>query len=531
MSLSQRQGPIFDLKLVVGVVVVVLFSVFWQNYLNAKYPQPAKATAPNKTTDATISLPQPSLQPHLDVTAAEIKNETKLTEKQIELSFEDVDFVVSSFGMGFPSYKLKKYKTHDGAQVALGKTNNQTLFSTAINGETVNFVVQKTQDNLIEGVSQGLDQVEIRKTLLFSSSTNSFEAIHEVINKGPEKRIDIFIPDQIRKSVSTSWLFPSYDMQDFFIGHSATTERVSINHSKEDVSRSFNEVSFISVGDQYFSSAILDQSETAPMAQFSLNIASGAAEAKLSYRAPANQKIQIKQVFFAGPKEINNLKAIDPAMAGIVDFGWLAFIAKPLLWIMKAMHSLTLNWGVAIILLTLIVRLAVLPIHMTSVRSMRAMQKIQPLMQQVREKYKDDPMAQQREIMQLMKTHKANPLGGCLPMLMQIPIFFALYSMIGSSVELYQSPFFGWIQDLSAHDHYFVLPALMGATMFFQSKITPMGTMDPMQAKIMLYLPLLFTVFMLYLPAGLTLYMFVSGLFGIAQQYYFMREQKAEAKT
>jgi len=156
---------------------------------------------------------------------------------------------------------------------------------------------------------------------------------------------------------------------------------------------------------------------------------------------------------------------------------------------------------------------------------MKAMQKIQPMTQALREKYKNDPARMNSEMMALMKEHGANPLGGCLPMLLQIPIFFALYKVINSSVELYQSPFMFWITDLSMHDKFYVLPVLMGISMFVQQKLTP-STMDPTQAKIMAFMPLVFSLFMLNLPSGLTLYMFVSTLFGITQQYFMMKEKK-----
>jgi len=149
--------------------------------------------------------------------------------------------------------------------------------------------------------------------------------------------------------------------------------------------------------------------------------------------------------------------------------------------------------------------------------------------QALREKYKEDPMRLNQEMMALMKENGANPLGGCLPMLLQIPIFFALYRVISSSVELYQSPFMFWINDLSAYDKFYVLPVLMAASMFIQQKITP-TTMDPTQAKIMLFLPLVMCLFMLQLPSGLTLYMFISTLFGIIQQMIIMRDSKEVAK-
>jgi YidC/Oxa1 family membrane protein insertase len=213
-------------------------------------------------------------------------------------------------------------------------------------------------------------------------------------------------------------------------------------------------------------------------------------------------------------------------MAHILDFGFFGMIARPLLYVMKAFHLWVGNWGFAIIMLTLLVRLCVLPFNIMSAKSMKAMQKVQPIIQGLREKYKDDAMRLNTEMMAVMKQNGANPMGGCLPMLIQIPVFFALYRVIGSSIELYNSPFIFWINDLSAHDKFYVLPVLMAVFMFIQQKITP-STMDPTQAKIMAFLPLVFSVFMLQLPSGLTLYMVVSTLFGIIQQYLIMRDTKA----
>ncbi|HPI41018.1 MAG TPA: membrane protein insertase YidC, partial [Pseudobdellovibrionaceae bacterium] len=199
-----------------------------------------------------------------------------------------------------------------------------------------------------------------------------------------------------------------------------------------------------------------------------------------------------------------------------------------LLYLMKFFQTLVGNWGFAIILLTLTVRVIVLPFNIMSIRSSKAMQKVQPLLTSIREKYKDDPLTLNKEMMSVMKQNGANPIGGCLPALLQIPIFLALYRVIGSSVELYQSPFVAWIGDLSSHDPFYVLPVLMGLTMFVQQKITP-TPMDPVQAKVLAFLPIIMSLFMLQLPSGLTLYMFVSALFGIIQQYILMRDKNKTA--
>jgi YidC/Oxa1 family membrane protein insertase len=167
----------------------------------------------------------------------------------------------------------------------------------------------------------------------------------------------------------------------------------------------------------------------------------------------------------------------------------------------------------------------VLPFNVYSYKSMKAMQVIQPKIQALRERYKDDQQKQQQEMMALMRENKVNPLGGCLPVLLQFPIFIALYQVLGNSIELYQAPFGLWIHDLSLKDPFYILPVLMGVTMFIQQKITP-NTMDPAQARIMLMMPLIFTFFMVTLPSGLTLYMWIGAVFSVLQQLWFMREKK-----
>ena len=239
--------------------------------------------------------------------------------------------------------------------------------------------------------------------------------------------------------------------------------------------------------------------------------------------------MKIDYVAYAGPKSFTTLKAVDENLTGIVDYGTFAVIARPILWLLKFLHQYIANWGLAIIALTIIVRLIVLPFNVYSYKSMKVMQKLQPQMNAIRERFKDksneEKLQMNSEIMKLMKEHKANPLGGCLPMLLQLPVFIALYAVLGQSIELYQAPFGLWIHDLSIRDPLFVTPVLMGITMFIQQKITP-STMDPQQAKIMMWMPVIFAFFMISLPAGLTLYIFVSTLFGIIQQIVFMRDRK-----
>lgn len=203
-----------------------------------------------------------------------------------------------------------------------------------------------------------------------------------------------------------------------------------------------------------------------------------------------------------------------------VDFGFFGIIAVPILRGLEFFYSLVPNYGVAIILLTILIRLLTFPLQYKSFKSMKKMQKIQPELQKVREKFKDDPQKLQKETMDLFKKSGANPLGGCLPLLAQMPVFFAFYQVLYNAVELVDAPFAFWIVDLSVKDPYYVLPVLMGASLFAQMKLNPTPTQDPMQKKVMMFMPLIFLFIMKDLPAGLNLYIFISTLFGILQQLF-----------
>lgn len=201
-----------------------------------------------------------------------------------------------------------------------------------------------------------------------------------------------------------------------------------------------------------------------------------------------------------------------------VDFGIFGILAVPLLRGLQWLYKVIPNYGFAIIILTLFIRLLLYPLQHKSAKSMKKMQKVQPELQKIKEKYKDDPARVQKETMEIFKKNGANPLGGCLPLLLQMPVFFAIYRVLYSAVELVDAPFIGWIADLSQKDPYYVLPVLMAATMFGQQLLMPTATTDPNQKKIMMAMPLIFGFIMKDLPSGLVLYIFVSTLFGVVQQ-------------
>ncbi len=232
---------------------------------------------------------------------------------------------------------------------------------------------------------------------------------------------------------------------------------------------------------------------------------------------------ELRAAFYAGPKDQYRLEKISPYLDLTVDYGWLWWIAKPLFWVLYQLHEFLGNWGWSIILLTMMIKAAFFRLSATSYKSMANMRKLQPEMARLKELYGDDKQKMSQETMSLYKKEKVNPMGGCLPILVQMPVFIALYWVLLESVELRHSPWILWIQDLSIKDPYFVLPLIMGASMFIQQKLNPTPP-DPTQAKVMQMMPIAFTFFFMFFPAGLVLYWTVNNGLSIIQQWLITRQ-------
>ncbi|HVL07971.1 MAG TPA: membrane protein insertase YidC [Burkholderiaceae bacterium] len=236
---------------------------------------------------------------------------------------------------------------------------------------------------------------------------------------------------------------------------------------------------------------------------------------------------------FTGPQEERMLEKIAPGLELVKDYGWLTILAKPLFWLLEKLHGFIGNWGWSIIALTVLIKLAFFPLSAASYKSMAKMKDVQPRMAGIRERHKGDPQAMNKAMMELYRAEKVNPLGGCLPIVIQIPVFIALYWVLLSSVEMRHAPWIGWIKDLSAPDPWYILPIVMAVSMFIQTKLNPTPP-DPIQAKVMLFMPLVFSVMFFFFPAGLVLYWVVNNILSIAQQWQINRmmgnRKKAAAK-
>ena len=443
------------------------------------------------------------------------------------MEFDNYRFRLSSKGMGLSIVELRSYSDRENQNIVFENPESKIAnFATSFNSEVVDFQMSQISDKEYVGVAQVGTQ-QIQKKLLFDPSNYSVSVSIKTLSGNPGIQ-DVLVTELASKvlKIESSFLTPAYEGTEYFVidEGSEARERVDISSSLDI---SFKQSTFSSIGSLYFAVGLKDQSSVIPSSQFSFKAGDEMAYMKVIHKASTEQnKTNIQYTGFFGPKKFDILKTLDPEFTQMINFGIFGILSKPILSLLKWLHGLLSNWGLAIICLTIIIRMFLLPINISSLKAMKKMQKIQPQLKALKEKYKEDPQRMNQETMALMRREKANPLGGCLPMFLQIPVFFALYSVISQSVELYKQPFVFWIQDLSYKDPFFVLPVSVGILYFVQMSLTPQTGMDPAQAKMMKFVPLLFCFFMITVPSGLALYFFINTVFGIGQQFVFQRERR-----
>jgi YidC/Oxa1 family membrane protein insertase len=537
--MSQQDKPSFlDRGTILAFVVILAFWFGWTKWMEKTYP-PQTQTAQTEQTTPVVNNPSGKPVAKTDLSAptaakdaAVPGNTAPASEVLTHYSQGPWEFDISSSGMGLKNIQLKDYTSRDGKTIQLAGVENDPSFATRVAPytEALNFAIEKKSDDTYVGTAQAAGAT-ITKTLKMNPQTYSIETSIAVTGATPAlKGLSTRVTDMMTEPAKKKSFFdPTPDFHAWYVLHEGSNRRETIKRADaNNVDQDNATVASLSV--HYFTLAVADKSGIHPKFESRIPANSEIATGQLIYEpATMPDSLKLDYVAYAGPKSYATLKAVDENLTGVVDYGTFSIIARPILWLLKFLHQFISNWGIAIIALTIIVRLIVLPFNVYSYKSMKVMQKLQPQMNAVRERYKDksneEKLQMNAEIMKLMKENKANPVGGCLPMLLQLPVFIALYQVLGQSIELYQAPFGLWIHDLSIRDPLFVTPVLMGITMFIQQKITP-STMDPQQAKIMMWMPVIFSFFMISLPAGLTLYIFVSTLFGIIQQFVFLRDRK-----
>ncbi|PWU19590.1 MAG: membrane protein insertase [Bdellovibrio sp.] len=550
---DENESHFLEPKTLSAIVMVAVVFFGWQYYLGKKYPdyykpkplvQPfsgdQKAANPvessaQKSEDArkaganghsglqgsTVEAKGKSLSPSAPNVGGEAAT-GMIPEQHFHFENQLFSFDLSSLGNSIRNLTLKDYVDRDKSLIRFGTDDSGPLFSILLNGdEPAPFDLRQTSENSFEGLAKSRGG-DIRSQMRIDPQTGKMEGEISVEPTDSFKDLTVVLAEKMMKPGSSSLFMPAVDKQEFIVKEDGKMERQPAT-GKDQISQGFHRASVVAIGSQYFVSAFVDHSDLIPSAH--VETRDGKMLASVVYRpVTRGQPMKMKFVTYTGGKSLERLEAIDPELSEIVNLGFFGAIGKILLQVLRWAHSVVGNWGWAIIILTLLVRALVLPFNVASYRSMKKMQAIQPMLQSLRERYKDDPAALNRESMILMREQKVNPLGGCLPMLLQMPVFFALYQVLGQSIELYQAPFIGWIHDLSLKDPLYILPVLMGAVMFLQQKSTP-TTMDPAQAKVLQWMPVIFSFFMLSLPSGLTLYIFVSTLFSVVQQRLFMRDR------
>ncbi len=539
-----------QLRLFIAIVLSLIVFLVWNYFFSgSQAPQP---TPQNPKVPVAVKKPAEPQAPIPAPEPAPAVAETPVPGKILTIDGPLYSLTINTKGAVITHFKLKHYRvtvdpkspemeliSKDNSagtlQLALGVKGlpelSGAVFSSSLSKE---HLVIGDKDLVVPLVWTSKQGIVVEKRFIFHPHTYLFSLDVSLFNGSGQRISD-------RASLCLKNDAPLKKTRYGFEGPTAL-----INNRLEEISTDSihdkpfytGNISWIALQGQYFMTSILQKGGEDSQLHLAL---SNQGVPQVTARwvqppgtlAPKERKTFSFDMYF-GPKKISILKTVGNGLDKAVDFGWFGFIARPCLWFMNQIYRVIPNYGLAIIILTVLIKLLLWPLGQKSYKSMEQMKRMQPLMAELREKYKDDKKRMNEEMMGLYRTYKVNPLGGCLPMLAQIPVFFAFYRMLYEAIELRHAPFFGWINDLSAPDRLFhfgfhipfmdppygipVLTIIMGATMFIQQKMQPpMG--DPTQAKMMMLMPIVFTVVFVNFSSGLVLYWLVNNIFSILQQY------------
>jgi YidC/Oxa1 family membrane protein insertase len=504
---------------------------------------PAPAPAPVIPAEPPAEFAQPAMLP-------------SQSGRNITVKTASYTAVISEAGGGLKSFKLNNYKESSGPDSELKELISTDsiidlplYFSWGVDpgrAQVPLFVADREELRVESGQSQTLTMTTLLSSGLQVTRRMVFDPESYLINV----EIDIYNSSETPLQGSpymslTNRPFESSSQRYLFSGPAALVDGKLQEVKPDDIEEADKtlkgNITWAAFEGTYFMTGVIPEKQEGNTLKLSVGddkiktLLIGAEEV-----IPANGRLQYKYQAYLGPKKMSTLKEVGHDLDRIVNFGWFDKIAKPALYLLNFFYSYVGNYGVAIILVTVMIKLLFWPIAQKGLKSMKNMQKIQPKMAKLREKYKNDSARLNEEMMNLYKTYKVNPLGGCLPMILQIPVFFALYKVLLQAIELRHAPFMLWITDLSAPDRLMigidipylgglpVLTLLMGGSMFLQQKMTP-SPADPTQAKIMMFLPVIFTFLFLNFASGLVLYWLVNNLLSIAQQYMINKGATATA--
>lgn len=540
------------MRLLLAFVISIGVLYVWYTYI-APPPVPQTVTVQPKepTPDETVVARPKDVSSVVPTGDKTDPKETLARPTDIVIETPVSRIILNTRGGVLTSYELKDYR------VTAEKDAPQANLLTETNGSTALFLGLKgypgfTKDKVYELVEdkkmnwqkrrvvlawQNKD-LKIEKTFLFNHLKTPYavEVTYRVTNlSGRELRLSPSIQTSLRqkpepKNKGGILSFLKFQRPDLYhrlyYKEGSLTEKTGWKDFKGgEIAR--GAISWVALADRYFIHALVPQADAVASATVAFaredSFLVGELIGKAAILAPG-QALTGRVAAYLGPKLHKEMEAVAASLEKSVDYGWFSFLAVPILWLMTFLHGFIPNWGLVIIALTFIVKMLLYPINKKSMESMKGMQQLQPKLKEIKDKYPDDRQKQNQQIMQLFRAHKVNPMSGCLPMLLQFPVYIVLYKVLWNAIELYHAPFFGPYNDLSAPDPYYVMPILLGVFMFLQQKLTPSPSADPTQKKMMMIMPVMFTVFMLFLPLGLVLYIFVNTVVSVVQQYMIRKE-------
>ncbi len=543
------------MAIVLSIAVLAGFQFFFGNKLqapvsslNGTNTSAVNSTVKAKVETRPVSSNTSQKKPQALKSLVELPKEEAAEGRDVVVDTPLFKAVISENGATFRHFVLKRYKqTIDKDSPGVDLVNvSPPLLPLGVkisSGAEMDLRARLfTADNLKVELREGQEPVTVRfvcrlgenatliKDYTFKSESYAFDLTMKITG-ADARRYTVFLYDKPYKQ-STRYVFsgPSY------FSPSKGLEEIKLKKPGDSHAYS-GDLDWLSYGDNYFMTALVPNGGKGPwnVKIVLLNeekLTESSLSAPVLGDAGGGFITLARMSVYMGPKEIERLKRVGHNLSKAINFGWFDPIAKPLLYVLNFMYKYVPNYGICIILLTVLIKVLFWPLAHKSAQSMKTMQKLQPKLQKLKEKYGDDKERLNKELMQLYKTYKVNPMSGCLPMLLQIPVFFALYKVLLQAIELRHAPFMLWINDLSAPDRLMipgvhipmidgipVLTLLMGASMYLQQKMSP-SSLDPTQAKMMQLLPIVFTFMFINFPSGLVLYWLVNNILSIVQQYY-----------
>ncbi len=548
-------------RLFLFAALVFVGMLMWQQWQIDYGPRPDPGSEVESGSDGVVAEQDAAVDDLPDLADSISPSTTTTTETLPSASPEqqlitvDTDVIralIDTRGGVLRSLKLKKYPTsleqpddwlelvHSAKDsvyiVQSGLRNKEEKAPThysVYEAEQSAYELADGQDELVVSMRWSQDDVDVIKSYHFRRGDYLIDLRHRVENRSQQEWLGSeYRQIQRSRPLETSRLLYTYTGSVYY-NEITKYEKVDFDDMEDSQLKLESDGGWIAMIHHYFLSAWIPGQDEKNLIYTIANTKRNPSTYTIGMRSAnrvvaAGGNTEFVSQLFVGPKIVKRLEEISPGLELTVDYGVLTFLSKPLYWLLAWYHSFVGNWGVAIILLTLTVKAIFYKLSETSYRSMAKMRKVSPSLKTLKERYGDDRQKMNQAMMELYKTEKINPMGGCLPILVQIPVFIALYWALLESVDLRQAPFIFWIKDLSVMDPFYVLPIVMGISMVIQQRLNPPPP-DPIQAKIMMALPFVFTIFFAFFPSGLVLYWVVNNVLSIAQQWVITRRIEASA--